>query len=84
MGLQVSYVPGHYGIGTLHRGTVSITSGDQIKLKTDGPENKPLPSFEILELQWFPTRVAWMTGAVDVNVLDIDKDSDDDSVQTLN
>jgi len=46
----------------------------------DDPIKKPLPSFELLELQWFLQRVQGMAGAADVNWeepwLDTDSDSD--------
>jgi hypothetical protein len=44
-----------------------IQSGDYFKLQTDDPETKPLPSFQLLELQWFLQRVQGMAGAADPN-----------------
>ncbi|KAH8594138.1 hypothetical protein B0O99DRAFT_595842 [Bisporella sp. PMI_857] len=43
-----------------------IRSGDFFELRTDNPVQKPLPSFELLELQWFLQRIQGMAGAVDV------------------
>ncbi|KAM0177749.1 hypothetical protein ACHAPF_004011 [Botrytis cinerea] len=43
-----------------------IRSGDYFTLQTDDPESKPLPSFALLELQWFLQRVTGMAGAADV------------------
>ena len=43
-----------------------IRSGDYFTLQTDDPETKPLPSFVLLELQWFLQRVMGMAGAADV------------------
>lgn len=40
-----------------------IISGDIFELKTDDPIKKPLPSFKLLELQWFLMRVIGMAGA---------------------
>jgi hypothetical protein len=40
-----------------------IKSGDFIELKTDDAAERPLPSFMLLELQWFLTRVVGMAGA---------------------
>jgi hypothetical protein len=57
-----------------------IQSGDCFELQTDDPIKKPLPSFELLELQWFLQRVQRMAGAADVDWeepwLDTDSDSD--------
>jgi len=43
-----------------------IQSGTYFTLQTDDPETKPLPSFRLLELQWFLQRVMGMAGAADV------------------
>lgn len=40
-----------------------IKSGQIFELKTTDPIQKPLPSFALLELQWFLTRVVGMAGA---------------------
>jgi hypothetical protein len=42
-----------------------IQSGDSFELNTDDPITKPLPSFELLELQWFLQRVQGMAGAAE-------------------
>lgn len=44
-----------------------IKSGDYFKLETDDPETKPLPSFQLLELQWFLQRIQGMAGAADID-----------------
>jgi hypothetical protein len=44
-----------------------IQSGDCFELQTDDPIQKPLPNFELLELQWFLQRIQGMAGAVDVD-----------------
>ncbi|TAQ91193.1 hypothetical protein B7494_g486 [Chlorociboria aeruginascens] len=57
-----------------------IQSGDYFELQTDDPIQKPLPSFELLELQWYLHRIQGMAGAVDVDwdevYLDLDSDSE--------
>jgi hypothetical protein len=35
----------------------------QLELQTDDPTTKPLPGFELLEMQWFLQRVPGVTGA---------------------
>jgi len=44
-----------------------IKSGDYFKIQTDDPDKKPLPSFELLELQWFLRRIQGMAGAADID-----------------
>ena len=57
-----------------------IQSGDYFELQTNDPVGKPLPSFELLELQWFLHRIQGMAGAVDVDweevYLDLESDSE--------
>ncbi|KAL5362415.1 hypothetical protein BJX96DRAFT_153904 [Aspergillus floccosus] len=55
-----------------------ITSGEVIRITTPDPEKLPLPSYELLELQWFLHRVAALSGAADVDDSDDDSDDDDD------
>ncbi|KAL4956718.1 hypothetical protein BDW69DRAFT_70192 [Aspergillus filifer] len=43
-----------------------IVSGDEMTFKTESPESHPLPSFEILEMQWFLTRAAALSGAAEL------------------
>lgn len=43
-----------------------LRSGDSFTLRIDDPERKPLPSFQLLELQWFLQRVMGMAGTADV------------------
>jgi hypothetical protein len=40
-----------------------VRSGEIFELKTSHPVKMPLPSFELLELQWFLTRIVGMAGA---------------------
>ena len=49
-----------------HATKEAIKSGDEILLTTEDPENLPLPSWELLEMQWFLNRVIAMSGAADV------------------
>ncbi|EPE24892.1 hypothetical protein GLAREA_11473 [Glarea lozoyensis ATCC 20868] len=56
-----------------------IQSGDCFTLQTDNPIQKPLPNFELLELQWFLHRIRGMAGAAEVewdHWLDTDSNSD--------
>ncbi|KAH7355110.1 hypothetical protein BKA65DRAFT_234125 [Rhexocercosporidium sp. MPI-PUGE-AT-0058] len=55
-----------------------IKSGDIFDLKTDDPTTKPLPSFKLLELQWFLTRVIGMAGAAFPYEAGSGDDSDED------
>lgn len=48
---------------SLARGREWIKSGDYFDLTTDDAVEKPLPSFNLLDLQWFLTRVVGMAGA---------------------
>jgi hypothetical protein len=55
-----------------------IKSGDIFDLKTDDPIKKPLPSFKLLELQWFLVRVIGMAGAAFPYEPSSGDDSDED------
>ncbi|KAE8421407.1 hypothetical protein BDV36DRAFT_292333 [Aspergillus pseudocaelatus] len=55
-----------------------ICSGDVITMKTSDPDEYPLPSFELLEMQWFLTRALGLSGAADVDPAEWDSDSDDE------
>jgi hypothetical protein len=57
---------GDYGASWLYGVGRKICSGDYFDLQTDDPETKPLPSFQLLELQWFLQRVVGMAGAADI------------------
>ncbi|TVY91923.1 hypothetical protein LAWI1_G004437 [Lachnellula willkommii] len=43
-----------------------VKSGDIFEVKTDDPEARPLPSFALLEMQWYLQRITGMAGTVDV------------------
>lgn len=53
-----------------------INSGDTIIMRTDDPINRPLPSEELLRMQWLLNRVAALSGAADV--LDSPQPDDED------
>jgi hypothetical protein len=44
-----------------------IKSGDYFELQTHNPIQRPLPSFKLLEMQWFLKRVVGMAGAADID-----------------
>jgi hypothetical protein len=44
----------------------TISSGQLISLTTDDPEERPLPHFALLEMQWMLQRVAAMSGAAEI------------------
>ncbi|KAJ9312472.1 hypothetical protein DTO271D3_7333 [Paecilomyces variotii] len=54
-----------------------IKTGDRFELRTDNPFTHPLPSWDLLDMQWRLTRVVSMSGAADV--YDDDDDNDDDN-----
>ncbi|KAH8821370.1 hypothetical protein F5884DRAFT_745694 [Xylogone sp. PMI_703] len=60
----------------------NICSGDMIVVTTDDPCERPLPSFELLKMQWFLTRIVGMAGAADVHE-EVDGDDDDDENPSL-
>lgn len=61
-----------------------IKSGCVIKMTTPDPEKLPLPSFEVLEIQWYLHRVAAISGAADfVEDSDDDNDDDDDDLEDV-
>jgi hypothetical protein len=53
-----------------------IQSGSCFELHTNDPIQKPLPDFELLELQWFLHRIQGMAGAADVDWEEGNLDSD--------
>jgi hypothetical protein len=55
---------------------VPIRSGDTFTLTTDDPESRPLPSIELLDMQWVLQRVAIMRGWPGT---ELDDDSDQSS-----
>jgi len=57
--------------------SVRICSGDVFTITTTDPEKMPLPSVELLEMQWHLQRLVGMSGAAGWSNLD---DSDDDSI----
>lgn len=53
-----------------------ITSGNVIVIETDDPINHPLPSFELLQMQWVLHRVLALSGAGEADDKDFDPDDD--------
>ena len=60
-----------------------IQSGDIFILTTDDPDNKPLPNYEFLEMQWFLQRVTAMSGAAGTPNIDLNDDDDMSSSSIL-
>jgi hypothetical protein len=58
--------------------SAQICSGDIITMHTVDPETHPLPSLEILGMQWALTRVLGMSGAADIASEELDSDSEED------
>ena len=58
-----------------------IRSGETFTFTTKDPTNLPLPSLELLEMQWVLQRLVGMSGAAGWPSLD-DDDDDDDTVDT--
>jgi hypothetical protein len=68
------------GVWLFDKNGKKIQSGDCFELQTDNPTSKPLPSFELLELQWFLHRIQGMAGAAQFewdSWPDTDSNSDD-------
>ena len=59
-----------------------LKSGDIFELKTDDAEARPLPSFTLLEMQWFLQRVTGMAGAADIEE-DMGEEDSDDEISNL-
>ena len=59
-----------------------ICSGDKFTLRTNDPEITPLPSLELLEMQWLLHRLTALCGGIgdDGDADDSDDDDDDDDV----
>ena len=56
--------------------TRKIESGDIFTLTTDDPGSRPLPSLELLEMQWILQRITAMSGAAGTPELDLNDDDD--------
>jgi len=55
-----------------------IRSGDVFTLTTKDPDKLPLPSVELLEMQWVLQRLVGMSGAAGWPILDWDENVDED------
>jgi hypothetical protein len=61
-----------------------IASGEIFTLKTENPEEQPLPNWELLDMQWKLQRVINMAGAAGLSSLDFDDDDyNDDSAAPM-
>jgi hypothetical protein len=56
-----------------------LCSGDIFTLRTDDPKIRPLPSKEILEMQWVLHRLTALSGGAEVTTSYYDSDDDDNS-----
>jgi len=54
-----------------------VFTGDQIEMSTDDPELRPLPSYQLLSLQWSVQRLLHLQAAAEPKDLSDDDDSDD-------
>ncbi|OJD11832.1 hypothetical protein AJ78_07474 [Emergomyces pasteurianus Ep9510] len=59
----------------------AIRSGDIFIFRTTNPQTHPLPSFELLDMQWCLQRIVSMSGAAGVYDEEYDDDDDDDDGQ---
>jgi hypothetical protein len=53
-----------------------IQSGDIFTLTTDDPDIRPLPSWELMEMQWMLQRTTSMSGAAGTPSVDLNDDND--------
>jgi hypothetical protein len=71
------------GVWLFDKNKKQIRSGDCFELQTDDPIQKPLPSFELLELQWALHRIQGMAGAADVDWEASDSDNEIEEAPSL-
>lgn len=57
-----------------HAVSPCVKSGDIFTFTTDDPVRLPLPSFELLRVQWFLNRLIALSGAADVAEDELDED----------
>lgn len=62
-----------------HRNGTPLSSGDKICLETSDPLSSPLPSREILEMQWNLQRLSALSGAAEIANNEVDHSSGNDS-----
>lgn len=53
-----------------------ICSGDMITIRTEDPINNPLPSWDLLDMQWVLHRVVALSGAAEATEGDLDSDDE--------
>lgn len=61
------------GTGLIHK-LDGPTSGDVISFTTHDPQKLPLPSFDLLDMQWALHRVTALSGAADATDEELDPD----------
>ena len=54
-----------------------MTTGDRFTMTTTDPERMPLPSVELLDLQFYLQRIASMSAAGGINKLDFEDDREE-------
>jgi hypothetical protein len=57
---------------------IAIRSGDVFTLTTDDPQARPLPHWDLMEMQWMLQRLVGISGAADWPELDLSEEDDDD------
>lgn len=55
-----------------------IQSGHRFTLRTDDPENRPLPDYDLLEMQWYLNRIVALANAAEIFIDDGDDFDDED------
>ncbi|KAJ5104548.1 hypothetical protein NUU61_001895 [Penicillium alfredii] len=63
---------------TKENGFLPIESGDRFMLRTDDPKSRPLPSYDLLDMQWHLNRIVAMSAAPEIFNEDDDEDEEDD------
>ncbi|KAL3491407.1 hypothetical protein BJX62DRAFT_237174 [Aspergillus germanicus] len=66
-----------------HSTDQKIWSNHQIVVTTDDPVSKPLPSMELLRMQWTLNRLIAISGAADVDEDEIDSDDDESTTVAM-
>jgi hypothetical protein len=59
------------------RKSAVIHSGQTFAITTDDPDSRPLPSIQLLDMQWVLQRIVAMCGAAEWSWIDGDDDTDD-------
>lgn len=72
----------HHSVGYESRDG-NVESGDIITISTPDPERLPLPSYRLLQLQWFLTRIVGLAAAADVDQFEPHSSADETGVPGL-